>query len=261
MSFANNHNIDYGLKGFTDTLDACDRYGIPAAYYDTLVRREISGLTVGVASIDATYCDLPTAVDYLRRDLADLRTDCDLIVACMHWGENYEQFPNDEQRALGHLCVDLGADLVIGCHAHILQGVERYRGRYIFYSLANFTYGGRAVPRDVDTLIARQTFTFVDGELQLDDNVTILPCWMSTRTDINDFCPILQSGDTGAAILDKVNALSEPLGLRFDPEGRPVVGHAEDAQRPPYEDPARPLEAHRVPEIIYTLLDTGGDPS
>ena len=133
--------------------------------------------------------------------------------------------------------MDLGADLVIGCHAHILQGVERYRGRYIFYSLANFTYGGRAVPWDVDTLIARQTFTFVDGELQLDDNVTIQPCWMSTRTDINDFCPILQSGDTGAAILDKVNALSEPLGLRFDPEGRPVVGHAEDAQRPPYEDP------------------------
>ena len=135
LSFANNHNIDYGLQGFTDTLDACDTYNLPVAYYDTVVRMTVSGITVGIVSIDSTYCSLDIAETYLRNAISDLLVDCDLIVACMHWGKNYKTLPNEEQQYLGHLCIDLGADMVIGCHAHILQGVERYKGRYIFYSL------------------------------------------------------------------------------------------------------------------------------
>ena len=102
-------------------------------------------------------------------------------------------------------------------------------------------------------MIARQTFTFVDGALQIDDDVTLLPCWMSTRTEVNDFCPLPQSGEIGAAILEKVNRLSRPLGLSFDAEGRPSVEPAADTQRPG-DAPAQRLTAERVPEIIHTLL-------
>lgn len=254
VSFANNHNIDYGIQGFMDTLDACDAYNLSVAYYDNVVQRTVSGINVGIVSVDATYCSLDVAETYLRNAIGNLLVDCDLIVACMHWGKNYKTKPNDEQRYLGHLCVDLGADLVVGNHAHILQGVERYKGRYIFYSLGNFTYGGRAVPRDVDTMIAQQTFTFVDGKLLIDDNVTILPCWMSTKTEINDFCPVIKEGSTAAAIIEKINHLSEDFGTVFDQNGNSAMTPASDTERSycnasPYEH--SPL---RVPFIIYTLL-------
>ena len=254
VSFANNHNIDYGMQGFEDTLDTCDAFHMPVAYYDNVVRLAVSGLTVGIASIDATYCSLDVAESYLRGAIGDLRTDCDLIVACMHWGQNYELYPDDEQQYLGHLCVDLGADMVIGNHAHILQGVERYKGRYIFYSLGNFSYGGRAVPKDVDTMIAQQTFTFVDGKLSIDDNVAILPCWMSTQTEINDFCPVIKDGSTGRSIIEKVNALSDKLGVSFDENGRASMAAAKDIER--ILGDAAPFEskAARVPSIIYKLL-------
>ncbi len=258
VSFANNHNIDYGLQGFEDTLDACDAYGISAAYYDNVVRLTVSGITIGIVSIDSTYCSLETAESYLRDAIADLRTDSSLIISCIHWGKNYETLPDDEQRYLGHLCVDLGADLVIGNHAHILQGVERYKGRYIFYSLGNFSYGGRAVPRDVDTMIVQQTFTFENDELIIDDNVTIIPCWMSTRTDINDFCPVIQDGTTASKIIEKINDLSEGFGMSFNQHGHPTVSPAVDTGRQACDASPYEQEPARVPSIIYTLLEGSG---
>ena len=254
VSFANNHNIDYGLQGFEDTLDACDFYNLPVAYYDHVVRMNISGITVGIASIDATYCSLDIVESYLRNAISDLEVDCNLIIVCMHWGQNYETIPNDEQRYLGHLCVDLGADMVIGHHAHILQGIERYKGRYIFYSLGNFTYGGRAVPRDVDTMIAQQTFTFVDGHLMIDDNMTILPCWMSTKTEINDFCPVIKDDPEATAIIEKINDLSDTLGTSINEQGHPSMPRATDIEREVCNGIPFEKCPSKVPSIIHTLL-------
>ena len=258
VSFANNHNIDYGLKGFADTVDACRQYGLGVAYYDTVLRCELKGLTVGVLSVDASYCSRETAEEYLRLGMAELNRDCDLIAVCMHWGSNYKKDASKAQVALGHLCVELGADVVFGCHAHILQGVERYKGRYIFYSLGNFTYGGRLIPKDVETVIAQQTFTFVDGELQLDDAVRIIPCWLSGRKDINDYSPVVKDGDEGAHVLKKLNARSKRFGVKFDAEGRPRMGPAEDTELPPPPVADEPLQAEKIPAILRTLLDVNG---
>ena len=255
VSFANNHNIDYGLQGFTDTLDACESYGLPAAYYDTVVRCERQGLTVGVLSVDASYCSREVAEGYLRAGMAELNRDCDLIAVCMHWGRNYEKAANREQVELGHLCVELGADVVFGCHAHILQGVERYKGRYIFYSLGNFSYGGRPKPKDVQTMIAQQTFTFVDGELQLDDAVQLIPCWMSGRKDINDYSPVIQTGSEAKKILKRINERSARFGTEFDAEGRPCMGPAADTAIPSVPVAKEPLVPERIPAIIRTLLN------
>ena len=254
VSFANNHNIDYGLQGFKDTLNACNVFDLPVAYYDNVVRIVISSKTVGIVSIDTTYCSLDVAETYLRNAIGDLLTDCDLIICCIHWGKNYKTKPNEEQRYMGHLCVDLGADLVIGNHAHILQGVERYKGRYIFYSLGNFTYGGRAIPRDIDTMIAQQVFTFVDDKLRIDDNVTIIPCWMSTKTEINDFCPLIQDASSAKEIIEKINDRSEEFGTVFDQKGHPVMDSATDTKREMYAASPYEQKPDTIPSIIYTLL-------
>ena len=189
LSFANNHNIDYGLQGFRDTVAACAAEGVPLAYYDTVARVDCQGLTVGVVSVDLTYSAAETAEAYLRAGLADLKRDCDLIVAFLHWGQNYKTEPGQEQIRFGHLCVELGADLVLGCHAHVLQGVERYKGRYIFYSLGNFCYGGHSNPADKDSVILRQQVVWDEKDGFSLGQTELIPCCISSNSRNNDFKP------------------------------------------------------------------------
>ena len=72
---------------------------------------------------------------------------------------------------LAHSAIDNGADLVLGHHPHVLEGIEVYNGKNIVYSLGNFCFGGNSNPSDKDTMIFQQTFTVQNGEL-VEDNVT-----------------------------------------------------------------------------------------
>lgn len=75
----------------------------------------------------------------LRDDIARARELADAVIVSAHWGIHFTHAElADYQRALGHAAIDAGADLVIGHHAHILKGVEMYKGRAIFHSLGNF---------------------------------------------------------------------------------------------------------------------------
>ena len=104
-------------------------------------------------------------------------------------------------------------------------------------------------------MIVQQSFTFIDGELQIDDAFRILPCWMSSSAEVNDFCPVLCSGKAAQRVIDKVNARSRSLGLRFDSDGRPLVEVETDTQLPEIPVAEEALRAERIPSILYTLLD------
>ncbi len=251
VTFANNHNMDYGVQGFIDTVEACRQADLPIAYYDTVIRRKVDDITVGIVSADFSYLDTKIGTGYLRKAMADARRDCNLIIACIHWGLNYKVNPNAEQKKLGHLCVDLGADLVLGSHAHILQGIERYKGRYICYSMGNFCYGGRKSPKDNDTAILRKTFSFFDGKLQIDDELEIIPCWMSGSNEVNDFRPVIKTDEEADAIITKINMRSAAFGVSFGNDGKP---HMEPAENKEIELPAAPY-SDAVPSIIYSLVD------
>lgn len=64
----------------------------------------------------------------------------DVIVVSFHWGTEKENYPDETQQALAHAAIDQGADLVLGHHPHVLQGIEKYQGKYIVYSLGNFCF-------------------------------------------------------------------------------------------------------------------------
>jgi len=77
--------------------------------------------------------------DGMIADIAEARRIADVVIVSAHWGIHFTHAQlADYQRALGHAAIDAGADLVIGHHAHILKGVEMYKGRAIFHSLGNF---------------------------------------------------------------------------------------------------------------------------
>lgn len=64
----------------------------------------------------------------------------DFIIVSLHWGLEYEAPPHPHQIETAHRLIDNGVDLIIGHHPHVIQGIEKYRGKYIFYSLGNFLF-------------------------------------------------------------------------------------------------------------------------
>jgi poly-gamma-glutamate synthesis protein (capsule biosynthesis protein) len=69
----------------------------------------------------------------------------DFVAVFVHWGVEKSNFPEDYQRSLAHKYIDAGADAVIGCHPHVLQGMEFYKGKPIAYSLGNFWFNAAKV--------------------------------------------------------------------------------------------------------------------
>ena len=92
----------------------------------------------------------------------ELRPRVDVVVVSLHWGVEYNQSANAGQIALAHALVDAGADLILGHHPHVVQGLERYKGAVIAYSLGNFVFD-MADPVKRESMILDVTFTASTG--------------------------------------------------------------------------------------------------
>ena len=134
--------------------------------------------------------------------------DDDLVIVEIHWGIEKEEKPEREQIDFAHRAVDLGADLVIGHHPHVLQGVEKYGGKYICYSLGNFCFGGNPNPSDTDTMIFRQTFSFREGMAANTDDYELIPCSI-TSSGGNDYRPAPLEGAQKERVEKKITERSE----------------------------------------------------
>jgi len=86
-------------------------------------------------------------LDDLIADIKAAKARADVVIVSLHWGIHFVPATlADYQREVGHAAIDAGADLILGHHAHILKGVEVYRGKAIFYSMSNFAIDLRMTP-------------------------------------------------------------------------------------------------------------------
>lgn len=207
-NIANNHSSDYGEVSRTDTLEILEDAGIAAFGYEQVQLLDVNGVKVGLTGIYELAEHLGKK-QQVKENIAALKeAGAELIIVNFHWGIELEYVPNETQKKLAHLAIDEGADLVIGHHPHVLQGIEKYKGKYIAYSLGNFCFGGNSNPQDKDTIIFQQTFTIEDGKLKEDDNINIIPCSVSSKSNINDYCPTPLEGDEKQRVLDKIEEYS-----------------------------------------------------
>ena len=208
VNTANNHSHDYGEESFNDTLKALDTANILHFGYDETAVTEVKGVKVGLVGIYELNDHLGRE-EQLKQNIAKVKQDgAQLIVVIFHWGDEKEEVPDENQKTLGHLAIDEGADLVCGHHPHVLQGIEEYKGKNIVYSLGNFCFGGNAYPSDMDTIIFQQTFT-IDQNGVKDDNVTnIIPCSISSDSDYNNYQPTPAEGDEATRIMQKIHKRS-----------------------------------------------------
>lgn len=179
LSLANNHSMDYGWEGLSDTMDALDDIdiahagsGIDDVEAFTPAYIDSQGMTVGFVSLTRV---IPISKNVWKADKAnpglaesysteravaaikEAKSHADLVVVMVHWGEERSDTPNKFQKSLAYAYVDAGADLVVGSHPHVLQGFEKYKGKWIAYSLGNFVFPGMSPPTTAETGVLTAT--------------------------------------------------------------------------------------------------------
>ena len=210
-NLANNHSHDYGDQSYEDTIQYLEAAGITTFGYDRTAVMDVKGIKVGLIGIYELKDGLGRQQQVIDTIQAVKDQGAQVIVVSFHWGTEKSNVPDDIQKTLAHLAVDQGADLVVGHHPHVLQGIEKYQGKNIVYSLGNFCFGGNKNPSDKDTMIFQQTFTVENGEL-VEDNVTnIIPCSLSSESGYNNYQPMVLEGSEKERVLQKIEEFSAAL--------------------------------------------------
>ena len=160
VSLANNHSLDYRAEGLARTTELLDEGGIlhagagideTAAYAPVYI--DTGGRTVAIIGLSRVPCgwaqsgDHPevawTCDDWADRGVAaveEAAANSDVTAVMVHWGVEKDRCPQQYQRDLAHEWIDAGADIVVGSHPHILQGVEKIHDGWVLHSTGNFAF-------------------------------------------------------------------------------------------------------------------------
>lgn len=218
VNLANNHSRDFLAKGFSDTKRTLKSKGIPYSYKTTIAYKNVRGIKM--AFLGFNELDGVSKKQIREAVLRAKKKGAKIIVVSFHWGIEKEYRPNATQRSFGRYAIDCGASVVLGHHPHVLQGVEKYKGRYIVYSLGNFCFGGNNNPKDKDTMIFQQTFAIKSGKLVRDGNARVIPCSLSGKSYTNTFQPRVLSGTSKNRVMKKIRSLSSGMHVRIDAKGK-----------------------------------------
>jgi poly-gamma-glutamate capsule biosynthesis protein CapA/YwtB (metallophosphatase superfamily) len=212
VNVANNHSGDFGPVGYRDTVLAvrAARVGVAGnAFVDRRIIKGIEVINLGFTGGDPAV--LPKVVQEITKVKADRR----VVIVSFHWGHEYLHAINDTQKQLGRAAINAGADLVLGTHPHVIQGIETYRGRHIVYSLGNFVFGGNSNPPDKDAIIFQQRFVDRGGRV-VPAGYRVIPVRISSVKNRNDYRPVILTGEERARVLSRVERYSQDLRRRGD---------------------------------------------
>lgn len=210
-NLANNHSSDYGAESYTDTQTNLKSAGITTFGNDETAVLDIKGIKVGLVGIYELDTHLECRTQLVNNINKVKEEGANLIIVNFHWGNETETTPDSNQTTLAHAAIDAGADLVVGHHPHVLQGMEVYNGRTIFYSLGNFCFGGNTYPSDFDTVIFQPTFTFNTNKELTSTTNTVIPCSLSSESGYNNYQPTPLEGTEKTRIEQKINDLTSQI--------------------------------------------------
>lgn len=230
LTIANNHILDYGDKGLLDTLKVLREEGIHFSGAGENVKQArkaavltVKGLKIACLSYSLTFPkefyaqeDKPGTAfaytEFLKEDIPAARAIADIVIVSCHWSGELLHMPKDYQRKLAHKMIDLGADMILGHHPHIIQGLEIYKGKPIAYSLGNLAFStySRSVK---DSMLLRCRLDKQSKVSQLE----IIP--LSVDNFKIRFQPKPLSGKEAYELLCHLDELSQPLGAEVIVDG------------------------------------------
>ncbi|MDO5300449.1 MAG: CapA family protein [Clostridia bacterium] len=225
VSLENNHIMDHGEAGYADTCEALEGAGIVySGHLGSATYTTDTGVKIGMLAYQTFNGNYPNIYDAIEGDIKALRDQgCQIVIVSYHWGEEKDYVPNERQVPLGRATIDAGADLVIGHHSHRMNPIEVYKGKYICYSLGNFSFAGNTKPDDMDTYIFQQRFrVYADGTAE-NAGFRILPCSISSQEKVNDFKPTLKDEAGSAALIERLMGLNAQFEKAFKSTGVTAV--------------------------------------
>jgi poly-gamma-glutamate synthesis protein (capsule biosynthesis protein) len=186
FTLANNHILDYGQIGLTDTFAYLEEASLLYVGAGRNVEEAFEPAIVDVNGIRTAFLGFSRVVpqaswkagpdwpgvaetyDYTRAvdAVARAKEAADLVVVLAHWGEERASLPNRHQVDLARRYIDAGADLIVGSHPHVLQGFECYKGKWIAYSLGNFVFTTNPNQKTWDSAVLQATCN-KNGECEL----------------------------------------------------------------------------------------------
>lgn len=227
VTIANNHVLDFGDEALLDTMDTLEEAGILYAGAGKDKRRamelqvmEVHGKKVGLLAASrvipvpswnienhqpGVFCTYDPGL--LLGEIEKAKEQCDYLCVYVHWGIERNTTPEDYQKSMARQYIDAGADAVIGSHPHVLQGIEFYQGKPIFYSLGNFVFN-----QDIASTMAVQLTIDDEGE----NEITLIPATAAgAKTGLLEEEEISQ-------FYQRMEELS--FGVTIDEEGRVSEG-------------------------------------
>ncbi|HQA98587.1 MAG TPA: CapA family protein, partial [Clostridia bacterium] len=188
VALQNNHVMDHGETGLKDTKAALESAGIVWSDAQNKGVYEINGVSIAMLTYQQYREQVAELLIKVPQDVQNAKALHDIVIVSFHWGAELDYKPNSNQIELGRATIDAGADLVLGHHSHRINPIEFYKGRYIVYSLGNFSFAGNNKPSDMSTFLFQIRFNVKQNSIE-PDSFRIIPCRISSRKDYNDFAP------------------------------------------------------------------------
>jgi poly-gamma-glutamate capsule biosynthesis protein CapA/YwtB (metallophosphatase superfamily) len=233
VSLANNHALDWGSEALLDTIERLERVGIASAGAGADLagarRPAVLDTSGGRVAVLAFSNVLPEGFpagegragvnparpdrERLLGDITQAADDAAWVVVSIHWGKEYQRDAAPEQRELAHQMIDAGADLILGHHPHVIQGLEIYEDRLIAYSLGDFVFDHYS--RETGEAFVLDVSLEPDGP----PGIRVTPVYLDDSYGI----PVVVVGSEADAILDRLKRLSSALGLELHRAGETLV--------------------------------------
>ena len=207
LSTAGNHALDKGFDGLSRTIDVLNDADIAhtGTYkteeeQNTILTKYVKGIKI--AFVNFTYgtngikitSGKEFCVNLIDNDLITKQLDLaksqnpDIIVACMHWGNEYKTTPNDTQKELSTFLFQNGVDIILGTHPHVLEPMEKQtvtledgttKDGFVIYSLGNFISGQTAENTKTSIILNLTITKHTDGKITI-DKAEYKPIYMYT---------------------------------------------------------------------------------
>ncbi|MFM7751321.1 MAG: CapA family protein [Opitutaceae bacterium] len=198
----NNHSLDRRFIGVQNTIDSLDKRGLlhtgtfknPEDTGKVLlidkkgIKTAVLGYTFSTNGIPLPagkeYCISMIDTAHMRRDVERAKNNhADLIVVFIHWGNEYERYPNNEQKDIANHLANLGVDFIFGSHPHVLQPAEiiqtPQKPVFVIYSLGNFVSGQRKPYTDYGTILRLQIIKDGSTGKIKTGNIDFIPTYVS----------------------------------------------------------------------------------
>ena len=195
VSLENNHVMDHGQDGYDETKEVIRNSGVQYSNSEEIGVVSAKGIQIAMLSYlcidryDKPVGGFNNLYEKVAADIAETKKKYPIVIVSFHWGIEKYYYPTENQKKMGRLAVDSGADLVIGHHSHRMNPIEEYNGVYICYSLGNFCFSGNDKPSDMNSFIFQTRFRMdKNGDIS-NTGFRIIPIRITSLKDKNDYKP------------------------------------------------------------------------